>query len=68
MYFVVCTRAASFWFVEFGLRGISGRKVLVGVGFSKVAMWLGECILGIFGGGKVVDVEVGLDEVGVGCC
>ena len=44
---------------------------LVGVGFSKIAVWPGECILGRSGGGEGVDLGeagVGLDGVEVGCC
>jgi hypothetical protein len=49
---------ASFWFVEFGLRGILDHKTLAGVGFYGVVVWLGECTLGRFGGSKGVVMEV----------
>ena len=56
--FVVCIRVASFWFTKFDLTGILDRETLAGVDFYGVVVGLEEYILGRFGGGEGVVMEV----------
>ena len=49
---MVCIQAASFFFAIFGLKGISDRRTLAGVGFFVGVARLGEYILGRFDAGK----------------